>query len=99
LEQHRGCHVWRSADGETWLPVTHVGFDNEYNYGVRNIVSTPVGLFLAIANPFGPRVAVLRGGVWVYEDNARGGLEIWHGNTNHAKVHRLEQITETAIWE
>lgn len=74
-----GCDLWRSADGENWIPVTKVGFDNVYNLGIRNMVSTRHGLFVAVANPFGPRVAVCREGKWRYEDNPRGGLEIWLG--------------------
>jgi hypothetical protein len=74
-----GCDLWRSADGENWLPVTRTGFDNPYNLGVRNLTSSPHGLFASVANPFGPRVAVQRDGAWEYRDNARGGLEIWLG--------------------
>jgi hypothetical protein len=73
-----GCSLWRTADGENWLPVTRTGFDNCYNLGVRNLNSTPRGLFAAIANPFGPRVASCSDGEWKYVDNLRGGLEIWH---------------------
>ena len=79
VDNEAGCDLWRTADGENWLPVTRVGFDNRYNLGVRNLVSTPHGLFAAVANPFGPRVAVERDGVWRYEDNPRGGLEMWLG--------------------
>ena len=79
IAQHGGCDLWRTADGENWMPVTRTGFDNEYNYGIRNMQSTPHGLFVAVANPFGPRVAVERDGVWGYEDNPNGGLEIWLG--------------------
>lgn len=77
-----GADLWRSADGENWMPVSRIGFDNEYNLGIRNLVSTPHGLFVAVANPFGPRVAVNRGGEWQYVDNPRGGLEIWQGTRN-----------------
>jgi hypothetical protein len=79
LANEAGCDLWRSADGENWLPVTRNGFGNRYNLGIRNLVSTPHGLFVAIANPFGPRVAVRHGGRWQYADNPRGGLEIWRG--------------------
>jgi hypothetical protein len=79
LEREGGCDLWRSADGENWLPVTRNGFANKYNLGIRNIVSTPFGLFLAAANPFGPRVAKRLEGMWQYVDNDRGGLEVWHG--------------------
>jgi hypothetical protein len=80
LANEAGCDLWRSADGENFLPVTRTGFDNRYNLGVRNLVSTPAGLFAGVANPFGPRVAV-RGqdGSFSYVDNPRGGLEIWLG--------------------
>jgi hypothetical protein len=79
-----GCDLWRSADGENWLPITRVGFDNIYNLGIRNMVSTPYGLFVAVANPFGPRVAVKENDNWFYADNPRGGLEIWLGSGSGA---------------
>lgn len=77
-----GFELWRTRDGENWLPVTRTGFGNPYNFGCRNIVSTPHGLFIGTANPFGPRVArrVGKGWEWVYEDNPRGGLEVLKGN-------------------
>jgi hypothetical protein len=80
LANEAGCDLWRTADGENWLPVTRTGFDNYYNLGFRNLVSTPHGLFVASANPFGPRVAVEGPQGWHYEDNPRGGLEIWLGS-------------------
>lgn len=80
LDNEAGCDLWRSADGENFLPVTRTGFDNKYNLGLRNLVSTPVGLFAGVANPFGPRVAVRdEDGSFHYVDNPRGGLEIWLG--------------------
>ena len=80
IAQEGGADLWRSRDGDNWLPVTRQGFGNAYNFGIRNIVSTPHGLFVGTANVFGPRVAV-RGedGAWTYEDNPRGGLEVWLG--------------------
>ena len=74
-----GADLWRSRDGENWMPVDRHGFGNPYNVGIRNLVSTPYGLFAGTANFFGPRVAVRHGSEWVYEDNPRGGLEVWHG--------------------
>lgn len=74
-----GFDIWRSYDGENWMPVTLQGFGNPYNYGVRNIISTPYGVFIGTTNPFGPRVAVQENGEWIYVDNPDGGLEIWHG--------------------
>ena len=80
LENEAGCDLWRSADGENFLPVTRTGFDNRYNLGIRNLVSTPFGLFVGVANPFGPTVAVRsEDGTFRYVDNPRGGLEIWLG--------------------
>jgi hypothetical protein len=77
-----GFELWRSYDGENWLPVNKQGFGNPYNYGVRNIVSTPCGLFIGTTNPFGPKVAVKKDGHWTYEDNPEGGLEVWLGLSN-----------------
>lgn len=80
VDNEGGCSLWRTADGENWMPVTKVGFDNRYNLGIRNLLSTPHGLVAAVANPFGPRVAV-RGDneEWHYTDNPRGGCEMWFG--------------------
>jgi hypothetical protein len=76
-----GFDLWRTFDGENWLSVTHRGFGNPYNFGCRSILSTPYGLFIGTANPFGPKVACRVGTEWnwVYEHNPRGGLEIWLG--------------------
>jgi hypothetical protein len=79
VKHQGGCDLWRSFDGENWLPVTRQGFGNPYNYGIRNIVSTPYGLFIGTANPFGPRVAKQIDDQWVYVDNPDGGLEVWLG--------------------
>src|SRR6185436_2757618 len=35
------------------------------------------------ANPFGPRVAVKGAHGWRYEDNPRGGVEVFHGSLDH----------------
>jgi len=75
-----GFDLWRTYDGENWLPVTRTGFSNPYNYGCRNIISTPHGLFIGTANPFGPVVAVKTDGAWEYQDNLEGGLEILRGH-------------------
>jgi hypothetical protein len=75
-----GADLWRSADGENWLPVDRQGFGNPYNWGIRNLVSTPLGLFVGTANVFGPRVAMRKDAGWDYQDNPDGGLEVWLGN-------------------
>jgi hypothetical protein len=79
VDNEGGCSFWRTADGVNWMPVTKVGFDNRYNLGIRNLVSTPIGLVVAVANPFGPRVAVRGEEGWHYVDNPRGGCEVWLG--------------------
>jgi len=78
-----GFELWRSADGENWVPVSRRGMDNPYNFGGRTLVSTPHGLFLGTANPFGPEVAVRqdpKAWDWAYEPNPQGGLEVWLGD-------------------
>ncbi len=80
IDYQGGFEMWRTCDGDNWIPVTRRGFGNAYNYGLRNIIPTPHGLFLGTANPFGPRVATRKGPgwEWTYEDNPLGGCEIWH---------------------
>ncbi len=79
-----GCELWRSADGNHWSPVTRNGFGNPNNWGIRTLLSTPAGLFVGTANPFGPRSALRGIGGWRYEDNPQGGIEVWHGAWQHA---------------
>jgi SAM-dependent methyltransferase len=79
IERSGGCDLWRTRDGHRWQPVTRNGFGNSYNMGIRNMVSTPHGLFVGTANPFAPEVAIKRLAGWTYETNSRGGLEIWLG--------------------
>lgn len=74
-----GAELYRSRDGENWLPVTTQGFGNPYNYGIRTLQSTPHGLCAGFVNPFGPRVGVDVGCEFQYVDNPDGGLEIWLG--------------------
>jgi hypothetical protein len=75
-----GFDLWRSPDGENWMPVTRDGFSNPYNHGVRTLVSTPYGFFVGTSNQFGPRSAFrTESGGWEYRDNPNGGTEIWHG--------------------
>lgn len=79
LQRYGGCDLWRTRDGLHWVPVTQNGFDNCFNIGFRNMVSSPYGLFVGAANPFAPEVAVKRVAGWNYEVNHRGALEIWMG--------------------
>jgi hypothetical protein len=78
--RYGGFDLWRTADGVHWHPVTRNGFGNPYNWGGRTLVSTPYGLFVGTANPYGPSVALRRNGRWVYEPNPRGGCEVWLGS-------------------
>lgn len=82
VEALGGYDVWRTRDGENWVPVTRSGFENPYNHGVRNILSTPHGLYIGSSNQFGPRSAFRTSpDTWEYRDNPRGGTEIWFGST------------------
>ena len=74
-----GCHLWRTHDGENLVPVVTDGFGTPYNFGIRQLVSTPYGLLVGTANPFAPEVGVKRDGRWTYEPNPRGGMEVWLG--------------------
>jgi SAM-dependent methyltransferase len=84
IDQLGGFDFWRTRDGKIWLPVTRNGFANPFNYGVRTMASSPHGLFVGTANPFGPEIAVERASGWQYEPNPRGGLEIWLGSQNES---------------
>jgi SAM-dependent methyltransferase len=75
-----GFDLWRSRDGVEWVPISRNGFGNPCNYGIRTMVSSPSGLFLGVANPFGPTMAVQRLAGWRYEPNENGGCEIWLGS-------------------
>jgi hypothetical protein len=74
-----GADLYRSRDGENWLPVTTQGFGNPYNYGIRTFQSTPYGLAAGFVNPFGPRIGLDVGTEFQYVDNPNGGLEVWLG--------------------
>lgn len=81
LRRFGGCELWRTPDGVHWEPVTRNGFGNKYNWGIRNLMSTPHGLFVGTANPFGPTVAQrVDGRQWQYVYNPRGGCEVWLGH-------------------
>ena len=79
VDAEGGADLWRTADGENWVPVCRQGFRNPYNWGIRNLVSTPKGLFVGTANVFGPTVATMTPDGWAYQDNPDGGLEVWQG--------------------
>jgi ubiquinone/menaquinone biosynthesis C-methylase UbiE len=82
-----GFDLWRSQDGTHWTPVTQTGFGNPYNYGGRTMVSSPFGLFIGSANPFGPEIAKPTPTGWQYRPNALGGFEVWRAK-NRTGGHR-----------
>lgn len=86
LQLRGGCELWRTHDGDNWSPVTRNGFGNRYNWGIRGLLSTPHGLFVGTANPFGPQIAKDGPAGWRYELNPRGGTEVWHGSLDHAGI-------------
>jgi len=47
-----GFDLWSSTDGVHFKLITWNGFGEEFDYGVRNFVSVPFGLYLGTANPF-----------------------------------------------
>jgi hypothetical protein len=75
LEHQSGFALYRSLDGTNWVPVTTNGMGNPYNIGLRTLVSTPQGLFIGTANPFGPKYLSLTDNRYRY--NQRGGCEVF----------------------
>jgi hypothetical protein len=94
LRYRAGFELWRSRDGIQWTAVSRNGFGNPYNYGVRNMVSTPVGLCVGTANPFGPKVAVKLASGWEYVPNPRGGLEVWLGTARESEKHNVRSSND-----
>lgn len=90
VENSAGFDLWRTSDGASWVPVTQRGFDNPYNWGARTMVSTPYGLFIGTANPFGPDIAIRTRKGWVYTPNRRGAMEVWLGTkSTSGEAHRV----------
>lgn len=57
--------MWRSADGVTWDTITTHGLGgNDMQYGLREILSTPAGLWAVPAAKQGTSIG--------------GGIEVWH---------------------
>jgi hypothetical protein len=77
FENSSGFDMYRTNDGVNWVPVTLNGMGNPYNMGMRTLESTPYGLFVGTANPWGPNVMPLDGDEYVF--NPRGGCEIFLG--------------------
>lgn len=77
LENQSGFDLYRSFDGVNWVPVTTNGMGTPYNMGLRTLQSTPHGLFIGTANPWGPKIMPLTGDEYVV--NPRGGCEVFLG--------------------
>ena len=78
FENQSGFDLYRSFDGENWVPVTVNGMGNPYNMGLRVLESTPYGMFIGTANPWGPRIMPLDSDHYVF--NPRGGCEVFRGS-------------------
>jgi len=72
-----GFDLWRTRDAATWMPVTLSGMGNPYNYGVRTLISSRLGMFIGTANPFAPEVPAQLARGSVYVENPDGGAEVW----------------------
>ena len=97
IEREGGFDLMGTSDGDHWFAVTKQGFDNEYNCGVRTMVSTPYGLAVGTVNPFGPEVAVKKDGKWSYVDNPRGGLEVWLGSARQRPEGSAARVEEPLV--
>ncbi len=86
VRQEGGFDLWRSRDGSAWANVTRTGFVNPCNYGARTMVSSPHGLFIGTANPFGPEIAAQTVSGWTYVANPQGGAEVWLGSPGHGHI-------------
>ncbi|GAX59670.1 short-chain alcohol dehydrogenases [Candidatus Scalindua japonica] len=75
MDNQSGFDLYRSFDGENWVPVTTNGMGNPYNIGLRSMSSSPYGLFVGTANPFGPKIMPLNGNKYIH--NPRGGCEAY----------------------
>jgi len=78
LKVRGGAELWESKDGIYWHPITLNGFDNKYNFGIRNIIQTTDSeIIVGTANPFGPKVYKKEDGQrkGSYINNKRGGCE------------------------
>jgi len=64
--------IWRTQDGDNWFPVTRTGIPgaNPNNYGIRELLGTPVGLLVVPTS----KLAASMG----------GGLELWLGTKNRS---------------
>lgn len=81
VQSEGGFDLWRTRDGVHWVNITRNGLGNPFNYGARTMLSSPFGLFVGTANPFGPEVAARTSTSWTYVPNTYGGAEVFLGRT------------------
>ncbi len=80
-----GFDLYRSVNGRDFIPVTRTGFDDRFNFGVRNMEATPYGLFLGTANYYyGLQIWHLRSGSDF--DGRRAFLPLMTGSGTNAIV-------------
>lgn len=48
-----GTDLYKTPDGISWSAVTHNGFNDVNNFGIRALQTTPFGLFLGTTRPIG----------------------------------------------
>lgn len=70
MQYYAGGDLWQSCDGEEWTSVTINGFENRYNYGIREVIPVQsrgkdTALAIGTANPF--------------TGKPNGGCEVWLG--------------------
>ena len=68
MQYYAGGDLWKSCDGVNWTSVTINGFNNRYNYGIREVIPVQskgkdTGLAVGTANPF--------------TGQPNGGCEVW----------------------
>ena len=86
VEVGGGFDIFRTKDGVNWVPVSRNGMGNPYNYGGRTLISSPEGLFIGTANPFGPEAPAKLASRPTYVANPDGGTEVWFGSTDYSFV-------------
>jgi hypothetical protein len=74
-QSQAGFDLWRTRDGARWTRVTGDGFGAPSSYGLRTIVSTPVGVFIGTHSLSAARAAA--NGAAGARD--AGGLDVWWG--------------------
>lgn len=50
LSDEFGFDIWTTCNGSSWFPVTRDAFGNMDDFGARNLVGSPFGLFIGSAN-------------------------------------------------